>query len=313
MKLLRSAALALLLLVATLGVLAAWTRSAGALAQARIPLILAATAFYSAGSVVFSAIWALLLSGLRSGRTAAGPVRMSHFRAFRVGVVSLAGLLTPMNIATDVLRSMLGRRYLGVDLASTAAASIVTRESKLHVTLVLLPVVVAATGVSATEHRGRMLGALAGLLALALVLAAFRSDVARSLARSLGIGHLAETTRELHRQISWGTRGAVYLVFAAGFAAEWEALRLCFQALGVPPDVGVTLAAYATLFFLSRTPVVPLGIGIMEGAGLAWLRMVHVPLEQAGAIIVLWSGLRVVVPHLLAAASFATFACVTRT
>lgn len=308
MNLLRSAVLGFLLLVVTLSVVAAWSRSAGYLAEARPGLVLAAAGLYSTGFLVFGAIWAVLARITEGNRHAAALEARSGIGArFRVGILSLAGLLTPFNVGTDILRSMLGRHYLGLEYAQTAAASILTRECKLHVSLALLVAVVAGMGVSSEASRGRILAAFAGLVGLALVLVAFRSNAAAGLTRSLGIGRLAEATRGMSRQLSWSGRGSIYLLFAVGFAAEWEALRLCCQSLGMPADPATTLAGYGVLHFLSRVPVLPVGIGVVELGGFAWFRMIQVPVEQAGAIVILWGCLRVAVPYVLAAASFATF------
>ena len=305
MRLARSIAAAGVLFVATLAGVVLLTGSTGAVKAAHLPDVIAAAGFYTAGFVIFNAFWAFLLC-LRSPASA-GSVPITPSRAWRVGLLSLAGMLTPMNLGTDVLRSVLGRRYLGIDLPTTAAASVVARECKLHVMLVLLPVPAAFAALTLGGGRGRVAGALAGMLVLAAAFRALRSEAARELARSLGIGQLAEATRGLHRQLGWRARVAVYIAFAGGLAGEWQALRLCFQALSIPPDVGLTLGSYGAFYFLARTPAVPFGIGVVEAGGLAWLRLAQVPIEQAGALILIWSTLRILVPHALAAAAFSTF------
>jgi hypothetical protein len=307
MNLFPSAALALLLLVATLGIVAAWSGAAGHLAGARLGLVLAAGALQAVGFLVFSGIWALLAVTVNcDGRVAAVDTDRRFGRRFRVGILSLAGLLTPLNVGSDILRSILGKHYLGLEYPPTAAASIVTRECKLHVSLALLGAITVA-GISMEASGARMLALAGALSGLALLFAVFRSSAAARVTRVLGIAHLASATSAMSRQLRWTARGAIYLLFAASFAAEWQALRLCFRALDAPADLAVTLAGYGVLHFLSRAPVLPLGIGAVELAGFAWFRAVHVPGEQAGAIVILWSCLRVVVPYSLAAASFITF------
>jgi hypothetical protein len=304
-RLARSIVAASVLFVATLAAVGLLTGSTGVVKAARLQNVIAAAGFYSAGFLIFSAFWAFLLCLPLPASAGTVPVRPA--RAWRVGLLALAGLLTPLNLGTDVLRSVLGRRYLGVDLSTTAAASLVARECKLHVTLVLLPVPAAFTALTLGDAKGRLIGALAGLLVLAVAFRALRSDAASELARSLGVGQLAEATRGLHRQLGWRLLVVTYVAFAAGFAGEWQALRLCFQALSIPPEVGITLGSYGALYFLARTPVVPFGIGVVEAGGLAWLRLAHVPIEEAGALILIWSALRTLVPHALAAAAFSTF------
>jgi hypothetical protein len=294
---------ALLLLTATLTVLAAWTQSAPAVARARPGLVAAAAVAYSVGFVVFASTWASLV--VAGGAAAPGGREdgAGFLRAVLVGLLSLAGLLTPMNVGTDVLRSTLGRRYLGAPVVLTAAASIATREWKLRVMLALVPAA-AAWGLGRTGEWRPLLVAVAGAVGVVVALAAFRSGPTSRLARALGIGGLAEATRSLHRQVPRAGKALVYGLFAGGFAAEWGALHLSLAALGLQPGPAVTVPAYGMLFFLSRTPVIPLGIGLVETAGVAWLRLAGLPLAQAGAAMLLWSGLRVSVPHLLSAIAF---------
>lgn len=306
MRLIRNLAAAAALLALTLAGVVLLTGAAGTVRGARLPIIAAAALCYSVSFLVFSAFWAFLLR-LPAGEGLADNAAVRPGRARRVGLLSLAGLATPMNLGTDVLRSVLGRRYLGLDVAVTAAASVVTRECKLHVTLVLLPGGAAFTAVAVTEARGRLLAALAGLVVLALALMAFRSDSAARLAGLLRIGPVAAAARDLHRRLGWRQRLAAYLAFAAGFAGEWLALRLCFHALQIPADTAVTLGVFGVLYLLARTPAIPFGIGAVEVGGLAWLRLVQVSAEQAGALILIWSALRILVPYALAAAVLPTF------
>jgi hypothetical protein len=302
----RSVAAAVALLAATLAGVVLLT-GAGAVAKgARLPVIAAAALCYSAGFLIFNAFWAFLLYRLpaRATRAQAATVRLAQ--AWRVGLLSLAGLMTPMNLGTDVLRSLFGRRYLSLDVPVTAAASVVARECKLHVTLALLPVSAGFTAVAVTQARGRLLAALAGLLVLAFALMAFRSDPAVGLARLLGIGPFAEAVRDLHRRLGLRRRLVTYGAFAAGFVGEWFALTLCFHALRIPADPAVTMGVFGVLYLLARTPVIPFGIGAVEVGGLAWLQLVHVPAEQAGALILIWSSLRILVPYALAAGALST-------
>jgi uncharacterized membrane protein YbhN (UPF0104 family) len=307
MRLVRSLAAAAALLALTLAGVALLTGAAGAVRSAQLPVIAAAALCYSAGFLVFNAFWAFLLCRLPAGDRPTDNAAVRPARAWRVGLLSLAGLMTPMNLGTDVLRSVFGRRYLGLAVPVTAAASVVTRECKLHVTLVLLPGAAAFTAIAVTEARGRLLAAFAGLLVLALALMAFRSDPAARLARSLRIGPIAEAARDLHRRLHWRHRLVTCAAFAAGFAGEWLALRLCFHALQIPADTTVTMGVFGVLYLLARTPVIPFGIGAVEVGGLAWLRLVQVPAGQAGALIMVWSALRILVPYVLAGAALLTF------
>lgn len=309
MKAVRSAVPFFLLFVVTLGLVAGLSGSAQYLANARAAPMLAAAGLYSTGFLIFAAIWAALVRRVEIKSPAAdGGGALGVAGLFRIGILSLAGLLTPFNIGTDILRSVLGKHYLHLGYAPTAAASVITRECKLHVSLALLVVVVAAAGAGVGQSTRQIALGFAGLTGLALAFAAFRSNASAGLIRSLGICELADTTRSMSRLLGWRDRASIYLLFAVGFAAEWQALRLCFQSLGVAADPATVFTGYGVMHFLSRAPVLPLGVGVVEAGGFAWLRAIHVPIEQAGAVIVLWGCLRVAVPYLQAAVAFASFA-----
>jgi uncharacterized membrane protein YbhN (UPF0104 family) len=298
-----SGTIAALLLIVILVLLSAWTQAAKALGSARIEYLLPAAVCYSAGFLIFSAVWAFLVTKGSDPPRSADSASF-YFSTIRVSNIAIAGLLTPMNLGTDVLRSILGKKYLHLGVSSTAAASILTRECKLHVTLFLIPALAYAAGAPMESSRSRLLLLFSGMLGLALVLFLFRSGSTTGLSRLLGLECLANQTRLLSRRIGWRMRLALYFLFTLAFAAESQALRLCFWSVGVPMDFRLTFVCFGIFYFLSRTPVLPLGIGVVEMAGYALLRALNIPVEQAGALIVVWGFLRVVVPYSLAGANF---------
>jgi hypothetical protein len=302
-RLKESGILAALLLVVTLVVLTIATGSTKALVSAHLLFFVAASGMYAASFFGFSAVWAFLVSSVLAHRTNHTTTRLFYSRSLRISLASLAGLLTPMNIGTDVLRSLLGRKYLAIDLAPTAAASVVTRESKLHVTIALALAIVPAVGSCAASLANRFLVVLTGMFGLALIFLLMRSRLAGGVAGPLGLDHLVDAVQMLGREVGWRMRSIFYLVFALGFAAEWGSICLCFDALGISPDPHVTFASYGILYFLSRTPFMPLGIGVVETGGFGFLRFLGISVEHAGALLVMWGILRVVVPYTLAAAA----------
>jgi uncharacterized membrane protein YbhN (UPF0104 family) len=286
------AAVAAVWLVVVLALFTIYTRAADTLAEARLPYLATSALMYSVGFLVFGAVWTLLVSLSLTDR----PGIYSNGRCFGASILSLAGLLTPMNIGTDVLRSLFGKTYLGLPPALTAAASIATRESKLHVSLALLPAIAAAAGMNPASPGKRMLLVFAATFGVALVFYLFRSDVTGGLSKSLRLESLANATKALNRKVGWGTRFLCYLLFVSGFVFEWLALQFCFMAFGMFPDLRITFAGFGILYFLSRTPVLPLGIGLVETGAFALLRTLHISVEQAGALVIAWGFLRVAAP-----------------
>ncbi len=303
MELRRSGIWAGLLVAFTLGVLTLSTRSAQTLAAVYMPCAALAAGLYTTGFFVFSATWSYFLLAGRAGRPEPLRSQAPFVYSMIVSVASIAGLLTPMNLGTDILRSLLGRKHLGVEIAATAAASLATRECKLHVTFLLALVITAAASSYAASLGNSFLVVLPGLAGLILFIFLLRSRAADYLARPLGLNPFLVEMRRRNSRIRWKMRSLFYLFFLLGFAAECASLSLCFRALHIAADARLILVGYGILYFLSRVPGVPLGLGLVETGGFGFFRFMGISSEQAGAIMVLWSLLRVIVPYTLAAAA----------
>ncbi len=298
-----SGIIAVFLLFFGLSLLGTWTQAATTLKSVRLSWLIAAAVLCTAGYLIFSAIWSFLALRTMDPAISTHPLR-SYFRIYQISMMSIAGLVTPMNLGTDVMRSMLGKKHLQIEMRATAAASILTRECKIHMMLLLFPALVLTAGAGIDSSHGRLLLAFAGVLGLSMIFLMLRSNFTKRLAQRLKMGHLTETLHQLGRKVGWKWRIAFYLMFICGFASEWQALRICFQGLGMASDPRLTFVCFGLLYFLSRTPVLPLGIGIVETAGFAWLITQNIPSAKAGALIIVWGFLRITVPFLLSAGSF---------
>jgi uncharacterized membrane protein YbhN (UPF0104 family) len=285
-----------------LSLLGVWTKSATTLRSVQLSWLVAAAVLCATGNLIFNGIWASCVLLTAEITPSSRPLR-SFFNLVQIGLLSLAGTITPMNLGTDVMRSMLGKKFLNLEISVTTAASILARECKLHASLLLIPILALAAGAGIKNVHGRLMFVLACLVGVSLGFFLLRTSGAGRLARKMKIENLTETMHRMDRRIGWKWRCVFYLIFAAGFVIEWQALRVCFEGLGIPPDFRVAFVCFGLLFFLSRIPLVPLGIGFVETAGYAWLVARHVPKEQAGALIIVWGFLRVAVPFFLAAGS----------
>jgi uncharacterized membrane protein YbhN (UPF0104 family) len=295
--------IAVFFLLLGLSLLGAWTQAAATLRSVQLSWLTAAAVLCAAGYLIFNGIWAFWVLLTAEAALSSHPLR-SYFSFFQISMMSIAGLVTPMNLGTDVMRSMLGKKHLQLEISATAAASILTRECKLHMSLLLIPALVLAAGAGIKNFNSRLALAFAVMLGLSLGFLLLRLSGASRLARKLKMENLVETMHRMDQRIGWKWRTAFCLMFVGGFAAEWQSIRICFEGLGMPPDPRVTFVCFGILYFLSRTPVVPLGIGIVETAGYAWLITLHVASEKAMALIIVWGFLRITVPFLLAAGSF---------
>lgn len=290
---------AVLLLTLTAAFLLVWTSPAQALASAGIPYIAAALAAYAGSLAIWSAGWAYLVAKSKSNVSSLS--LPACCLGFAVSLLSLAGMLTPLNIGTDVLRSRYGKKYMGIEIVSTAAASIIMRECKLHLSLLLALLLIPSIAACTPSIVGRLTAAFSGIVALIAVIYAIRTDRALKFAEALNLAKAADAVRILKRKLGYSIRAIIYLVLVLGFFAEWEALRFSCRAVGISPDGMFMFAVFGLFYFLSRMPVIPLGIGLVESGGFAFLQNNGIPGAKAGALLLLWAVLRIGVPLLLAA------------
>ena len=273
----------LVLTILATAALLVFTTPFAALSACRILMLLAAGAFCVSSLLLRCGVWVLLVAAavphvekpgriparpavLLSPEGPADPARRSEFKlphgmAFAVSAISLIGMLTPMNLGTDVLRSLYGKRYLGIGVRTTAAASILTREFKLHVSLSLA---VCLTLCVAWFQASLLKAAVLSVMGLVLILVGFcslRTDAVGRLTRRLRIGNVSETIGALHKQVGPARKRLIYLTFALAFLMEWLSLHLCFLSLNLNAAFVTTFVVYVILFFLSRTPFLPQGVG----------------------------------------------------
>jgi uncharacterized protein (TIRG00374 family) len=278
------AIVAAFILAAIVHVTEAWP----ALREARPVSLLLAAGLHAVSLLLWSTVWVHLLSKEAS--------KVKRWTAVAVSMASLIGFLTPMNIGTDVLRSFYGKRHLRLGYHVTGAASVVARETKLHVTLALV-LSVALGSVSLVRDIATVVAAaVATTLLLLGALYTLRTRASSRLARRLGIDDMPQLIRRTTNRLSLTERGAIYLAFAVAFALEWLSLHLCFVSLDIRASPADTASLYTLLYVLSRTPVAPQGLGVVEAGGFVVLAAQNIAAASIGALLVLWAFLRILVP-----------------
>ncbi len=300
-----------------IAVIIALTAPFPTLSAARFPLLLLASVLYSASLFLWSAVWVFLARRANTppvGQASSPDSRdggvypdqdgahLRYGRTFTISMASLIGILTPMNIGTDFLRSFYGKRYMGLPLELTAAASVVARTLKLHVTLLL----VIFLPVGAISLQGNLLKTLiipvAGVVFLLAILYSLRINFPGYLSKRLKISDISETIRIINSKLGLVEKCIIYLFFATGFALEWLSLHLCFLALNLKPTLSETFVLFVLLYFLSRTPFTPQGLGVVEVSGFVLLKTMAISTAQIGALLMIWDFLRIFVPIVLSLA-----------
>lgn len=258
------------------------------LREARPVSLLLAAGLHAVSLLLWSAVWVHVLS------TEASTVK--RWTAVAVSMASLIGFLTPMNIGTDVLRSLYGKAHLRLDYHVTGAASVVARETKLHVTLALVLAVALGSASLVRDMASVVAAAVATMLLFLGALYTLRTRASSHLARRLGIDDMPQLIRKMTNSLSLTEKGGIYLALAVAFALEWLSLHLCFVSLDVRASPADTASLYALLYVLSRTPVAPQGLGVVEAGGFVVLATRNIATTRIGALLVLWAFLRILVP-----------------
>jgi len=296
------------------------------LGSMNIPWALIAAGLFCSSLSVWSIVWVFFLRStyllpqketreVYDSQTMPGISKESrppNIQAFSVSMASLSGLLTPMNIGTDILRSLFGRRYLGLPLSLTATASVLTRIYKLQATLFLL---IFAAGLFARiqeNYLNAFIAPAAGSVLLLLFLYSMTMNSSRRISQRLKIGDLATLTKAVNGKLDLAKRSFIYLMMALQFALEWLALHVCFLALRLKIPLITSLILYTILYFLSRTPFVPQGLGVVEAGGYAVLKTMKVSEAQIGALLVVWGFLRILIPLVLSIAFSIKLMAMTR-
>jgi len=273
--------------------------------SARFPFLLIAGGLYSASLFLWNAVWVFLVGQASEVRDFGSPSKQDACatgRTFTISIASLIGILTPMNIGTDFLRSFYGKKHLGLELNSTAAASVLTREFKLHVTL-LLVMFLAINSISFQENYIKTLVIpVASVLFLLAILSSLKANFAGRLTRRMKIGDISAAIRKLKLRLGLVKRCLIYSAFAIGFVLEWLSLHLCFLSLNLKPTLSATSVLFVLLYFLSRTPFIPQGLGVVEVSGFALLKTMEMSTAQMGALLVMWDFLRIFIPIVLSIA-----------
>ncbi len=262
---------------------------------ANAPLLVGAVCCSALSHVCWSGVWV----GTLKKEEGNAPARPS----LALSLASLVGLLTPMNLGTDLLRSLYGKKHLGLAYESTAAASVVTRTLRVHVTLLCMAITVGFASASPGSLKQPVTLAGMVLVGLLALLYSLRTRPAGRLARYVKIGDVARSIARIATRISLAERLAAYTILMTGYACEWLSLHLSFMALGIAVTAADTMLLFLLVFVLARSLVIPQGFGVVEVSAGAVLASMGLQSATAGAVLVLWALLRTAVPLMVAAAS----------
>lgn len=293
------------------------TSALPSLRDIKIRYLLAAGVAYSIGLSLFSMGWVLLLhlqhfellptDNLNFARPKPTLVssRISGWsRPFAVSLSSLFGILTPLSLGTDILRTLYGVKYLDLSPSKTAAASVRARTMKIQVTLLLmLPAL--PTAICQKNLFFPILFSGLTLIGVLVLLCFAGNRKVEKLAVCLKIKNVSNQINILDHTIKIKERLIIYAAFAAQIAFECFAVSLLLPSIGTHLGMRTVFALFVLLYFLSRAPT-PQGIGVIEGTGFLVLVSLDVPAAQAGAFLILWDFIRIICPLILAGLSYAS-------
>jgi len=161
-------------------------------------------------------------------------------------------------------------------------------------------------------YLNALIAAAAGSFLLLIFFYSMTTNSSRRISQRLKIGDLATPIKVVNGKLNLTKRSFIYLMMALQFALEWIALHVCFLALRLKIPLITSLILYTILYFLSRTPFVPQGLGVVEAGGYAALKTMKVSEAQIGALLVVWGFLRILMPLVLSIAFSIKLMAMTR-
>jgi uncharacterized protein (TIRG00374 family) len=301
----------LVILAGALLVVLDWGRFGPVLAQADARPLAAALALtlvsYASTSTAFALVSRLL------------GIRMSKLELAQTGFVTIVlnHVIAAAGVAGYSVRYLLMRRH-GVALKDVLAASILHFYLTSLDMLLMLPVGLLYLLLNASVTAGvttligvvTLVMALVALAATGLIfLQTWRSRMSRVITH-LGLALLrrdwGETLQRFDHTLGRGVKAmrrqpSTLMLVVALTWVDWFAslgvVWLCFDALGEPLSLGVTLSGYVIGIMAGVLSMVPGGLGVQEGSMTGVFVLLGAPFQQALLAAILFRGVYFLLPY----------------
>ncbi len=252
-----------------------------ALSRADLGILVFAQLLFFASIVFWNAAWA-------------SRAKIGAWEANLAGFSSLAGMLTPMGVGSDFLRTFFGR-HLHKDAGFLLATSFAVKLYKMALAAVLLFILFPFVYGAADDRLKFSLLAGAAIIVAGIVFIKFASGRKFGFLKYFGeFGEKAAgISIHLKTLLSIPPAGVALPLFASLFF-EFAAFYSLFAAFGLQSEWQAVLASFLLLFFASKM-FLPYGFGVVEALGF-FLFQNQFELSAIAGLLLAWDAVRAWVP-----------------
>jgi len=314
-KYVKTSILILVIVSAVLAVLSGATGAVESITQADPFLLALGILFFLISVKIWLFSWAYLVSN--HSKKPLLPV-------YLLGLCSVFGSLTPIQLGSDALRSLFLKEHMGIGLTESFSASMIVKGLKFSVLAIsAFAVILLAASMHAIEPVlliPLLSGLLVVFLAAALFLLPLRKGIGFRISRIFG-----GMSKRIHflkpleiyfvkysdylGQFSTAMILAVFLASALSWIFEFLSLQFIFLSIGIEIPLISLLVLFVLLAVLERAPILPRGILLVEAVGFAFLSFPFVSsaklsTAEIASVLVLYDIARLIVPVVLSLAFY---------
>ena len=319
----KASVVVLALFSAVLGLLLLGTGAFSQLGSANLFYFALSALFFIASILVWLFTWALLVTK-RTKKPLKGVMAL--------GVCSVFGSLTPIQLGSDALRSIFLKEEYSISISESLSASMIVKGLKFSALAVVSAFIVSGAFLSNAVEPALLLPLLSGLLVVFLASALFLLPLNRRIGHFIAgffgalsgrvplAGGLAGFFREYSvylRELSAGTLLVVFALCGLSWILEFLSLFSAFYSLGIAMPVISLAVLFVLVAVLERTPVLPRGILLVEAAGFAFLSFplisnASLSVQEIAAVLVLFDLSRLIIPTIASMAFYSVYRKINR-
>ncbi len=304
---LRKAIMILIVIAALLSIVSLLTSSINEVLKANPFYFALAALLFIGGILVWIVSWGFLIRKTNS---------ISYPSLLKVGFSSVYGSLTPVQLGTEILRSLQLKRYFNVQYQDSVSAAMVVKGLKFLVLLVVafMAILLFFSGVSL--NHAVLLAFMSGMAVVFLAVLLFLLPLNKNFGMTISrfffasakkirqFDALGKFFKGYSRYLSRMTISALLLTFlfaCLSFLLEFLALHSSFLALDMSLGLNSLAILMVLISILERTPFLPRGIGLVEIVAFQFLSMpglanASFSVQQIGAAIIIFDIVRLVIP-----------------
>ena len=242
-------------------------------------------------------------------------VSISFEKIALIGFTAMLGIVTPMQLGNEMLRSYLLKKYFNVSNTISLGASFIIKALKLSMLALLGLIIIVLFSFQTKLLPYQSIALISGFAAITLfsLLFLFPSNIlAKKLLPKIKITNkLSSFLINYQAALKKISRKEFFMLLLFSFGSwffEFFSLLFVFIASGHPMPFLSVLVLFILIALLERTPFVPKGIGLVETASVIfltnpWLSQANYSIQSVALIIILFSFIRIVFPMIIGLAA----------